>query len=133
MKDLTDKEFFEVPNKVQYIYMMGMMKQPIGSSTYEKAIKEHHEYFPDEVEHRKKWAAIPQEVHDKYWEEYWKIEEEVMKDVSPSKGIMGWIDDQEGYSEWNKKWTEANEKAKPLREALHKKFYSEYGIEWNGW
>jgi len=133
MKDLTDKEFFEVPNKVQYIYMMGMMKQPIGSSTYEKAIKEHPEYFPDEVEHRKKWAAIPQEVHDKYWEEYWKIEEEVMKDVSPSKGIMGWIDDQEGYSEWNKKWTEANEKAKPLREALHKKFYSEYGIEWNGW
>ena len=133
MKDLTDKEFFEVPNKVQYIYMMGMMKQPIGSSTYDKAIKEHPEYFPDEVEHRKKWAAIPQEVHDKYWEEYWKIEEEVMKDVSLSKGIMAWLDDQEGYSEWNKKWTEANEKAKPLREALHKKFYSEYCIEWNGW
>jgi len=132
MKDLTEKEFFEAPSKVQYIYMMGMMKQPIGSSIYEDAIKEHPEYFPDEVEHRRKWDAIPQEVHDKYSEEYWKLDEEVMKDVPPSKGIIGWIDDQEGYSEWNKKWTEANEKAKPLREALHKKFYSEYGIEWNG-
>jgi hypothetical protein len=133
MKDLTNKEFFEAPNKVQYIYMMGMMKQPIGSSTYEDAIKEHPEYFPDEVEDRRKWDAIPQEIHDKYWEEYWEIDKEVMKDVPPSKGVIGWIDDQEGYNEWNKKWTKANEKAKPLRESLHKKFYSEYGIEWNGW
>lgn len=133
MKDLTEKEFFEAPSKVQYIYMMGMMKHPIGSSIYEDAIKEHPEYFPDEVEHRRKWDAIPQDVHDKYLEEYWELDKEIMKDVPPSKGIFGWIDDQEGYSEWNKKWTEANEKGKPLREALHKKFYSEYDIEWNGW
>lgn len=133
MKDLTEKEFFDAPNKVQFIYMMGMMKHPIGSGIYEDAIKEHPDYFPDEVEHRRKWDAIPQEVHDSYWEEYWKLDKEVMKDVPQSKGIIGWIDDQEGYAEWNKKWTEANEKAKPLRKALHKKFYSEYGIEWNGW
>lgn len=129
MKDLTDKEFFEAPNKVQYIYMAAMMNQPIGSNIYEDAIKEHPEYFPDEVEYRRKWDAIPQDVHDKYWEEYWKLDKDVMKNVPPSKGIFGWIDDQEGYAEWNKKWTEANEKAKPLREALHKKFYSKYNIK----
>jgi len=133
MKYLNEKEFFEAPSKVKYIYMMGMMKIPIGSSTYEDVIKEHPEYFPDEVEHRRKWDAIPQEVHDNYLEEYWELDKEIMKNVPPNKGIMGWIDDQEGYSEWNKKWTEAYEKGNPLREALHKKFYSKYGIEWNGW
>lgn len=96
MKDLTEKEFFEAPNKVQYIYMMGMMKRAIGSGVYEDAIKEHPEYFPDEVEHTRKWDAIPQDVHDKYWEEYWKLDKEIMKDVPPSKGIFGWIDEQEG-------------------------------------
>lgn len=133
MKYLTEKEFFDAPSKVQYIYMMGMMKIPIGSSTYEDVIKEHPEYFPDEVEHRRKWDSIPQEVHDKYWEEYLELDKEIMKNVPPNKGIMGWIDDQEGYSEWNKKRTEAYEKGNTLREALHKKFYSKYGIEWNGW
>lgn len=132
MKDLTEKEFFEAPNKVKYIYMMGMVKHPISLKTYEDAIKEHPEYFPDEVEHRRKWDAIPQEVHDKYWEEYWELDKEIMKDIPSSKGILGWINDQEGYIEWNKKWDEANEKGKPLREALHKKYYSKYGIEWNG-
>jgi hypothetical protein len=132
MKDLTGKEFFEAPIIVQYIYIMAMNKQPIGSYIYEDCIKKHPEYFLEEIEHRRKWNAIPQEVHDKYWEEYWELEKQIMKDVLPSKGVFGGINGQDGYEEWNKKWTEANEKGKPFRELLHKKFYSKYGIEWNG-
>lgn len=60
--------------------MMGIMKQPIGSSTYDKAIKEHPEYFPDEIERIRKWELIPQKVHDKYWEEYWELDKEIMKE-----------------------------------------------------
>lgn len=133
MKDLTEKEFLESPGKVQYIYMMGVIEQPISLGTYEDAIQEHPEYFPDETERRKKWNAIPKAVHDKYWEEYWRIHKEIMKDIPPSKGIVGCINDQEGYGEWEKKWTEANKKRNLLLESLHKKFYSEYGIEWSGW
>ena len=88
MKDLTTKEFFEAPSRVQYIFTAGMVKQYIGSSLYNKAIEEHPEYFPDEIEHRKKWASIPQKTHDDYWKEYWALDKEIMKDVLDSKGII---------------------------------------------
>jgi len=133
MKDLTTKEFFEAPSRVQYIYTMGMMKQPIGSSLYNEAIEEHPEYFPDVIEHRKKWAVIPQKTHDDYWEEYWALDKEIMKDVPDSKGIVYWASNPSDYVEWNKKYTKAKEQGKPLYQELHKKFYSKYGIEWNGW
>lgn len=82
MKDLTVKEFEDAPVNVQYIYMCAVLKQPIGLDTYEDAIKEHPEYFPDEIKHRKKSEKIPQEVHDAYFEERYKLEEEIFKDVS---------------------------------------------------
>lgn len=129
MKDLTTKEFFEAPSRVQYIYIMGIMKQPIGSSLYNEAIEEHPEYFPDVIEYRKKWVVIPQKAHNDYWEEYWVLDKEVMKNVPDSKGIVHWASNPSDYVEWNKEYTKAKEKGKPLYQELHKKFYSKYGIE----
>lgn len=132
MKDLSNKEFEDAPAKVKYIYMCAFMKQPIGSSIYEDAIKEHPEYFPDEVEHRKKWEAIPKEVHDAYFEEYHKIDEELFSDIPhKGKGIMFFANNPEADKEFSRAWEAANKKALPLLEALHRKFYSKYGIEWN--
>lgn len=133
MKDLTHKEFEDAPTKVQYIYMCAVMKQPIGSSTYEDAIKEHPEYFLDEIEHRKKWEAIPKEVHDAYWKEHCKIKEEVYKDVPHrGKGMLFYVQNPKERDEYNSAQEAANKKALPLFETLHRKFYSKYGIEWNG-
>lgn len=132
MKNLNYKEFLEAPHKVQFLYMMAMTKQPTGSEMIESAIKEHPEYFPDELEHRRKWALIPQSVHDKYWEERSALSSKMFIDMPESKGILGWIDDPTGFAEWNKKWKECYEKEKPLAEALHNKYYAEYGIKWNG-
>ena len=56
-----------------------------------------------------------------------------MKDVPPSKGICGWMNDPDGYEDWNKKFTQALEIARPLRKKLHDKFYTKYGIKWNCW
>ncbi len=86
MKDLSVKEFEDVPSKVKYIYMCAVMKQPIDSTIYEDAIKEHPEYFIEEVEHSRKLDAIPQEVHDPYFKEYHKIDEELFSDI-PHKGM----------------------------------------------
>jgi len=133
MKDLTHKEFEDAPAKVQYIYMCAVMKQPIGSSTYEDAIKEHPEYFHEDVERRKKWEAIPQEVHDAYWKEYWKLDEEIYKNVPHrGKGLLFYAQNSKESAEYKSAWEAANKKALPLRETLHRKFYSKYSIEWNG-
>ena len=64
MKDLTYKELLEAPAKVRFLYTMAVAKQPVGSQMIEDAIKESPEYFPDELEHRRKWELIPQQDHD---------------------------------------------------------------------
>ena len=133
MKWLTDKQFLEAPARVQFIYTMAMAKQPVGSKMIKDAIKESPEYFPDELEHRRKWALIPQQVHDDYWKEREILRAEMYKGMPPSKGILGWIKDPKGYEEWSKKYDECRKAEEPLAAALHKRFYGQYGIEWNGW
>ena len=53
--------------------------------------------------------------------------------MPPSKGIIAWLDDVEGYAEWNKSYSKCREVEKPLAEEIHKKYYGQYGIEYNGW
>jgi len=133
MKNLTYKEYLEAPSRVQFIYNMAMAKQPIGSSMLEKAIEENPEYFPDILEHRRKWSLVPQSVQDEYTKQREILRSEIYKEMPPSKGILGWIEDQKGYEDWSKKYDECRKKEEPLEKALHDKFYKQYGIEWNGW
>lgn len=58
MKDLTEKEFLAAPAKVQFVYVAASLKQPIGFEMLDSAIRENPEYFPEEVEHRRKWALM---------------------------------------------------------------------------
>lgn len=132
MKRLTHKEFLEAPSRVQFIYTMSMVNQPISTSMLDDAISEHPEYFPDEVEHRSKWALIPQEVHDEYWKEREKLRAEIYKEMPPSKGILDWINDPKGYKEFSIAYEKCRNAEKLLASALHKKFYGQYGIEWDG-
>jgi hypothetical protein len=54
-----------MPALVAYVKMAGITGVPIGATTYERAIKEHPEYFSEEVEYRRKYAAIP-EIEKEY-------------------------------------------------------------------
>ncbi len=133
MKILTDKELIKAPSRVQFLYWMAFSKQPVGSQMIEDALREKPEYFPDEIEHRRKWALIPQSVHDEYYAEKEILHNICYKDMPPSKGILGWIRDGNGYKEWNDAYNKCREVEKPLAEALHKKHYEQYGIEYSGW
>lgn len=59
MKHLTYKELLEAPARVQLLYTLAITNQPAGSKMIEDAIKENPEYFPDELECRRKCALIP--------------------------------------------------------------------------
>lgn len=133
MKNLSYKEVLESPAKVQFLYTMAMSKQPVGMKILNDAIAEHPEYFPDEVEHRRKWELIPQQVHDDYLKEREALRIEMYKEMPPSKGILGWIDDPKGYEEWNIAYEKCKKAEEPLVAALYEKFYGQYGVEWNGW
>lgn len=67
MRDLTAKEFWDAPPLIQYIITVGNFQQFIGISTYDEAIEKYPEYFPDEIEHRRKRSLVPKEVDDAYF------------------------------------------------------------------
>lgn len=135
MKNLTFDELAKAPSKVKFLYTMAIIGQPVGSQMVEDAIKESPEYFPDELDRKRKWALIPQSVHDEYWSEREKMREEVYKDMPPSKGIIGWAmdEDRTGFEKWQEAYRKCREIEKPLAEAIHKKYYEKYGIEFTGW
>lgn len=132
MKDLTYKELLDAPAVVQFIYMAATQKIPVGGEMIDEAISKHPEYFPDELDHRRKWELIPQSVHDEYFKECEKLRTDCYKDLPPSKGILGWMNDPEGFEQWNIAYQKCREIEKPLAAALHEKFYGKYGIKYLG-
>jgi len=140
----------EVPNIVLFVKMAALTNMPIGYEMYEKAITEYPEHFPEEVEHRRKWDLIPQEVHDAYNKEMFgeggglflsnenrdEFEEQIGK--CPHTELQGngiiWrvtVGDEKYYNEmqdidaWNNKYY----KLRSIKEkAIWEKHYSKYGI-----
>lgn len=130
MKKLTEQELCDAPRLIQHIYTFGFLEKPIGLSTYEEALEKYPEYFPQEIEHRKKWDAIPQKVHDDYWQEYTELNKIIMKDLPESKGISYYMDNMDEFYEWDNKSKELKKKGRHLYKQLHEKYYSKYGIEY---
>lgn len=133
----------EVPNIVMFVKMMAMMDQPIGYEIWNKAITEYPEHFPEEVEHRRKWALIPQEVHDAYHKEspQWKLEkdEEILAKIgSPpypeleGNGIIWYVTNCHLYPEElaaNDKWRDEYYKLSSEKEkVVYEKHYGKYGL-----
>lgn len=123
-----ENDFFNEPSEVLFLKMAAHFGIPIGLSTYEKTIEKYPDYFPDEYARKKKWEAIPKEVHDAKFKEYWEFHEKLWKDEPKSGGIMSMINNPEEYQKWN----EAYQRLSPIEEAkekeLRKKYYAQYGF-----
>jgi hypothetical protein len=120
-----------IPPLVALIMMHRQVGMPIGMSTYDKAIAEHPEYFPEEVEHRKNWASIPQSVHDAYKAELDELyfKETGEKEIIPfGKGMAYWMEHLEEYEEFRKEQKILFEKRQQIERVLHEKYYSKYNI-----
>lgn len=125
LEEMTIDDFNNAPYLVQYIYACSINNYPIGISMYDEALENHPEYFPDEVEHKRKWDAIPQIVHDNYFEEFWEKKKEIEKDLPPATGIVGYMNNDE----YHKKREKLQPKVNKMEKNLHKKHYSKYGIK----
>ena len=131
MKNLSEKEFYDAPNTIQVLYYKSIMKHPIGYDEYKKAIKEYPEYFPEEVEHERKWNFIPKNIHNEYWTEMEILRKEIFKDLPEGRGILFWINNPNELKIWQDQYEKLKIKGLPKAKKLHQKFYSPYGIEWN--
>jgi hypothetical protein len=129
---MTNKEFEEAPGLVQLIWMNSWGNIPMGVSTYLKAIADHPEYFPEEVEHQKKWDSIPQSVHDAYRAEWTERFKELNKDSPPQMGILYWFDHPEELKELRKFHDKVRPLEQKMEKELHEKYYSAYGLKYHG-
>ena len=133
MKNLSYQEIEDAPSKIQFLYISSMLHQPVGMKTVDDAMRDHPEYFPDELEYQRKYALIPESVHEQYDKEKALLHARIYRDMPESKGILGWANDSNGYEEWSKAYEACRKIEIPLAQKLHRKFYSEYGIQWSGW
>ena len=128
MKDLSYSELLEAPSAVQYIHMMGTINQPIGCSFFDETVAKYPEYFPDEIESKRKWDLVPQSVRDTYWKEYWEFREKLWENEPKPVGIMGCVNNTKEYKKWAKAYKRLRPLEKKKEKELHEKHYSKYGI-----
>jgi hypothetical protein len=133
VKLISWDELEKAPHIVKWVYLCSLTNHPISSSMHKRALDEHPEYFPKEVEWRNKWNAIPQEVHDDYHKEYWAAHKEAYKDLpSSGHGFYAWIEEieVEKIPEGSKTYEECEAEFAPISKAIHDKYYKKYGIKY---
>ncbi len=130
MKELTRKEFLDAPLNVQYVYIRTLLGQPVSATLLNEAITESPSYFPEEAEEKRKWDAIPQDVHAAYWKEYWELHNSLCKDIPHyGMGILYYTEHPQEYMEYTKAMDIVSSKLELLKKELHLKYYSKYGVK----
>ena len=135
MKHLTDAELKVAPQDVLYIYMSSLATAHgfptfIGSSQLERAIKNHPEYFPDEVEHRRKWASVPEEVKQAHDAEYERRYALLRPGFTPwtGVGIMALARRTPEAIAYEAMIKDTAKAAGAMRREVHNQFYGPYGL-----
>ena len=131
-KGFDYKSIEDAPAIIKFILYSAYTGTPIGSKMLDEAVEKHPEYFPDIVEYRRKRELVPEEVDAEYWSEYNKLHDEIFKDVPPSTGLMSMCNNTDEFQAFNKAYKNADKIFEPLNKELYKKFYSKYGLQYQG-
>ncbi len=121
--------FDGVPQEVVALKMAAYNNVPVGLSTYKRIINKYPGYFPEEYVHNKKWEAIPQEVHDAKFKEYWEFYDKLWENEPKSPGIMAHAMNTKEAQEWNKAYERLRPIEKKKEDELYNKYYSKYGFK----
>lgn len=132
------EDYVNAPASVQFVKMMAVMDQPIGLETYERALTEGPEWFPEEIEYRRKWALVSQSVKDAYhadpnsmWGLFGEKDPDEPVEMQNWPGIIAATDeDWRIRNEWynSDKYKEKQFDKAKLRAETYNKYFSEYGL-----
>lgn len=70
---MNKREEINIPNEVIAFKLQASFGFGVGVSHYEEMITKYPEHFKDEIEYRKKWDSVPQEVKDEYFNNHYKL------------------------------------------------------------
>ena len=112
----------DLPSKILYLYVTSSSNTPVGMSFYEECMAEYPEYFEEELNWRKIYSEIPQEVHDAYNEDFNKKSNWQGKHLG--NGIVYSIEHQKEVDEEFK----LSDKIHGTYTEIWNKHYSKYGL-----
>lgn len=119
----------KLPAIIQYILAASYLNQAIGSWAYEKAIKEHPEYFVDELIARSKWALVPQLDKDAYCHELSERTVKLYADCGDSGGVFEWANNTPKSIDFNECIKGKEGEYKIIQREVHDKYLSVYDID----
>lgn len=130
MKSIPLNEILEAPLTVREVYFSVIVGMPVSASKYKQAINNHPQYFPDEVEHKRKYDLIPQSVHDAYLKELQETIGVIHADLPKTGGWLSLINNSGESDKWHSEYDKIRKKEKAELKRLHEKYYSKYGIKY---
>lgn len=109
-----------------------MIVQYMGLKQYNKMLDDFPELYPKEVEYRRKFNAVPQEVWDAYYKESFAIDEFYNQNrPHPNIGIFGMMNSpdkaKEIYDYQDSTYAERIAK----KRLVHQKHLGKYNLEFN--
>lgn len=119
---------FNIPHEVMFVRIAEQCGIPMGYSHYMEIIQKYPEHFPKEIEHKRKWDSIPQQVHDDYGNECQAMRNEVYKNLPLSKGLMWVIENSQEYRDWQVEYDKCYKIEQEQQKILHDKYYKSYGV-----
>jgi len=130
-----------VPPLVLYVWGMSYDSIPVGTEAFEKAITEHPEYFKEEVEYRKRWDSVPEEIKEAYFNETSGLDyvKEIIDEIGEPPypeysrmGIIWWAQNVDKYPKEisaNDKWNDIYyKKLEVHNNKIYNKYFNEYGL-----
>lgn len=118
----TDK-WDEVIPEMRYLQMASALNMPVGSDTIEKCYAAHPEYFPEELERRRIWNSIPEEVKKACYNEDRELFDKAMEGFQ-REGLLALINNSEKQAEWDRRYKIYTDSVKHL----DKKYFGPYGL-----
>lgn len=137
----------DMPSKVAFVLGAKYSQTPISFEMYESALKEYPEWFPEEIERRRRWDAIPKDEKDEYYSlsKEWSLPTDGF--LSECEEIFGKMPDpdlrgvgiiQRVTTHEHRDWTAHDNWFKKVFELRHKqegelydKYFAKYGFKYN--
>ena len=119
----------DVPALVSFINMCAAMGIPVGTTLYDRALTDHPKYFPEAIAHRKRWDAIPKEVHEEYRAATANMFSDRTAHEYGGKGLVWYINHPKEYDEYRAWQQEMQPEWDAEDKVIHDKYYKAHGVE----
>ena len=117
-------------SSTEFVLISLMTHGFVGSDILEEALKHNPEVFPDIVERRKIWDAIPQDEKDAYFKKQRELDFGYY-DSAPHSGMgIVWYARHPKEDKERDKWLTAyREEYEKKCSLLHEKYFGKYGLK----